>query len=949
MTASFLKYRIQAHCILPLAKSTKFSDLLELLFMRRFLLRAGFVLTAVLISVIALQAQEDSTKPTPVDTTKPTSVDPKLFDWQTAKIPREYIISSISITGIKHLDTSIVLSIAGLQPGDKFMHPGEDIFAKSIANLWRQKLFSNVQIYVTKIDGEKVSLEINVSERPRLGNFKFIGIKKSDQEDLQTKIGLAKQTIITENMRRNIVEVITKFYADKGYQNVKVSIEEKPDPSFVNSNAITIHVDRGEKIHINDVGFYGNTSVDGLRLKKQMKGTKEMSRLTLYPSNDPSPFGVKKKLSFKDYIKDWGFLSLSKTKQLIDPYFRFKLLSSAKFDLKKYEEDKEKILNYYNSLGYRDAQIVDEKRYPTKNGNLNVDLKLDEGRQYYFGKITWKGNAKYPDSLLNVILGISKGDIYNVDILNKRLGKQLSQEGGDVSALYMDDGYLFFRVEAVETAVYNDTIDHEIRITEGPQARIKNVTIAGNEKTKDYVIRRELRTTPGELFSRQDLIRSQRELANLQYFNQETINPGVVPNADDGTVDINWKLEEKSSDQLELSAGWGGGVGLTGTLGVTFNNFSIRNIWKKSAWDPLPTGDGQKLSLRVQSNGRAYRSESFSFTEPWLGGKKRNSLTIGVSSSKYSNAFNQYGIIDRARSDTNFLKTTGFSISLGKQLKWPDDFFSLVYTLNITQYKLRNYPIFEGLKDGISNNLSFRIALQRSSVFDPIFPRSGSNFLASVQFTPPYSLFNKNLVNSSNPYKTPEYHKWRFNAEWYVPIGKPMGADKNRQFVLKMAAKYGFMGRYTTKLDYSPFERFQLGDAGQTNNFGLLGYDVIAHRGYPVYESSDPTVNPDQQNASKFFTIFNKYTLEMRYPLVTNPSSTIYALGFFEAANGWYNFKDYNPFRLRRSAGVGMRFFLPMFGLLGFDYGIGFDRLQTGQTGLKGISRFTFMLGFEPE
>jgi outer membrane protein insertion porin family len=438
-------------------------------------------------------------------------------------------------------------------------------------------------------------------------------------------------------------------------------------------------------------------------------------------------------------------------------------------------------------------------------------------------------------------------------------------------------------------------------------------------------------------------------LSNLQFFNQETINPGVVPDASDGTVDINWKLEEKSSDQLELSAGWGGGVGLTGTLGVTFNNFSIRNIWKKQAWDPLPTGDGQKLSVRVQSNGRAYRSYSASFTEPWLGGKKRNSLTFGVNSSKYSNAFDYTtGTIDRARSDTNYLKTTGFSVSLGKQLKWPDDFFSLVYTLNITQYKLLNYPIFDqNFKSGTSNNVSFKIGLQRSSVFNPIFPTSGSNLMASVQFTPPYSLFKS--TTPENKYKNPEYHKWRFNAEWFVPIGKAMGADKSRQLVLKMAAKYGFMGRYNKDLDYSPFERFQVGDAGLTNNFGLLGYDIVAHRGYPVYQSSDPTVNPDQQNATQFFTIFNKYTLELRMPLVTNPSSTIYALTFFEAANGWYNYKDYNPFRLRRSVGVGMRFFLPMFGLLGFDYGVGLDRIQAGQSGLKGASRFTFMLGFEPE
>jgi outer membrane protein insertion porin family len=451
------------------------------------------------------------------------------------------------------------------------------------------------------------------------------------------------------------------------------------------------------------------------------------------------------------------------------------------------------------------------------------------------------------------------------------------------------------------------------------------------------------------LFSRSDLIRSQRELANLQYFNQETINPGVVPNAEDGTVDINWKLEEKSSDQLELSAGWGGGIGLTGTLGVTFNNFSIKNIWKRSSWDPLPTGDGQKLSLRVQSNGKAFRSYSFSFTEPWLGGKKRNSFTVGYNNSKYSNAFNELGQIDNARSDTNWLKVNGFSMALGKQLRGPDDQSSLVDPNNFSQYTRHNYPVFDGVSPtGVSNNASIKLALQRSSVYDPIFPRSGSNFIASVQLTPPYSLINPSLVYSVDPYKKPEYHKWRFTAEWYVPIGRPLGAEKNRQFVLKLAAKYGFMGRYNKKLDYSPFERFQLGDAGLTNNFGLLGYDIIAHRGYPVYQSSDPSINPDQSSATKFFTIFNKYQVELRYPLVTNPGSTIYGLTFFEAANGWYNYHDYNPFRLRRSVGVGMRFFLPMFGLLGFDYGIGLDRITPGG-GLKNASKFTFMLGFEPE
>lgn len=910
--------------------------------MQPFLPKSFIVVLLIFTAVLSAEAQV-------TDTTRPTSVDPALLALQNAKVPKEYTISSIKVTGISHLDTGIVISVSGLQVGDKVMIPGSDIFSKAITNLWKQKLFSDVAIYITDLHDDHIAIELDVQERPRLADFKLVGIKKTDQDEIKKKMGLAKSTIITENSRRNAVEAIKKYYTDKGYKNVTVEVQEKPDPAFANANILIFNVNRGQKVRVNEINFFGNTAVPDTKLKKQMKGTKEMTKLTLNPVEVPSPYGTNDKISFGEYIKEWGFLSPSKTKAFLDPYFRFKLFSSAKFDQKKYDEDKEKIISYYNSLGYRDAQIVDDTMYYTANGNLNIDLKVDEGHKYYFGNIAWRGNTKYSDSLLAAILGIHKGDTYNLDILNKRLGKELSQEGNDISGLYMDDGYLFFRADPVETSVYNDTIDHEIRIVEGPQATIKNVTIAGNEKTKDYVIRRELRTVPGEKFSRSDLIRSQRELAQLQYFNQETINPGVNPNQEDGTVDINWKLEEKSSDQLELSAGWGGGIGLTGTLGVTFNNFSIRNIFNKETWNPLPTGDGQKLSIRYQSNGRMFNSYNFSFTEPWLGGKKRNPFTISVYNSKYSNAYNYLtGTFDKAMGDTNYLRTFGASISLGKQLKWPDDYFSILYSLNYTRYDLRNYPIFQGMNNGNSNNVSFKIALQRSSVFDPTFPRSGSNFVASLQLTPPYSLLNPDLVTSANPYKTPEYHKWRFNAEWYVPIGKPMGEDKNRQFVLKMSAKYGFMGRYNRKLNFSPFEKFQLGGDGLTTSYGLLGYDIVSLRGYPVFQTSDPSINPDISNASQFFTIFNKYSLELRYPLVTNPSSTIYGLVFMDAANGWYTFKDYNPFQLRRSIGVGARFFLPMFGLLGFDYGIGLDRIQPGG-GLKNASKFTFMLGYEPE
>ncbi len=902
----------------------------------------------VLALCITLMTASAAVSAQQTDTTLPLSIDPNLQAIPLAKAPKEYIIGGIKIAGTKYLDEALLLSISGLSVGDKVLIPGGDNFSKAIMSLWKQNLFSNVQIYYTKLVEDSIYLEINVQERPRLSTYVFKGSKKSDAEDLEKKTGLVKGRVVTENMKLTAIENIKKHYAEKGFKGVTVLVEEKMDASLANSETLIFNINKGKKVKVNEVNFYGNSSVTELKLKKQMKGTKEMMKMTLYPIDKESAFGKNEKVSFKSYLKNYGFLSFSKTRDFLDPYFRLKF-SSAKFDETKYIADLEKVVEYYNSLGYRDAEITEHKEYYTKDGNLNVDVKVNEGNKYYFGNTTWRGNTKYADSILTIVLGIKKGDIYNVKTLNRKLGKEMTQEGGDISGLYQDDGYLFFRIDPVESAVYNDTIDHEIRIMEGPQATIKNVNIAGNEKTKEYVIRRELRTVPGDKFSRELLIRSQREIANLGYFNQETIGIDPRPNQEDGTVDINYTVEEKSADQLELSAGWGGGIGLTGTLGVTFNNFSIKNILNKASWDPLPTGDGQKLSLRVQSNGRPFRSYNFSFTEPWLGGKKRNSLTISFYNTKYSNSYDYLtGRYSSKGADTSYLKNIGFSVALGKQLKWPDDYFTLVYSLNFTQYKLRNYPnLFPGLSTETATNVSFKMALSRSSVDAPIFPRSGSNFTLSGQFTPPYSLLDRSIEESSNPYRLVEFHKWRFNGEWYVPLGRALGAD-NKGFVMKAAAKFGFMGRYNNKLGYSPFERFQVGDAGLTNNFGILGYDIIAHRGYPVYDNSDPKINPDKQQANQFFTMFNKYTVELRYPFSTNPSSTIFGLAFFEAANGWYDYKDFNPFRLRRSVGLGARFFLPMFGLLGFDYGIGLDRIGPGGK-IKDAAKFTFMLGFEPE
>lgn len=881
------------------------------------------------------------------DTVPKASVDPALMAIYSAKYPRKYTIADIKVIGNKMFDPAIVVSVSGMAVGDQVTIPGGDQFSKAISRLWTQNMFTNINVYISKLVEDSIWVEIDAVERPMLSDFKFKGVKKTEADELKDKVGLVKTRVVTDNMRLTAKENIAKFFIDKGYQGANVEIEETPDPNSPERVVLTFNVRKGNKVRISDVYFFGNQAANTGQLKKQLKGTKEMSKMTLFPDSATSPYGVIPSVSFKEFAKNKNYLKPTRIKDFIDPWFRFKLFASSKFNEKKYIEDKEKVLEFYNGLGYRDAMIeADTQTYDLK-GRLNISIKVDEGNRYYFGNMTWKGNTKYPDSLLNLLLGINRGDVYNLDILNKKLGKQLSPEGGDISSLYMDDGYLFFSVNPVETSVYNDTIDHEIRITEGPQATIKNVNITGNDKTKEYVIRRELRTVPGEKFSRSDLIRSQREITNLGYFDQEKLGMQPVPNQDDGTVDINYSVQEKSSDQLELSAGWGGNIGLTGTLGVTFNNFSIKNIFKKTSWDPLPTGDGQKLSLRYQSNGRFFRSVNFSFTEPWLGGKKRNSFSVNIFNTKFTNAQNPFtGLFDRKFADSSFLSTTGATIALGKQLKWPDDFFSLVTSISFIQYNAKNYAIFPAFSSGVSNNFNLKLALQRTSIDQPIFPRSGSNFMLSGTFTPPWSAFRG--INQEDIFKLVEYHKWRFNAEWFVPIGKPAGEDKTRQFVLRMAAKFGFIGRYNKKLPVSPFERFQVGDAGLTNNFGVLGYDIVAHRGYPVYEVSDPTINPDKQRANNFFTIFNKYTLEMRYPFVTNPSSTIYGLAFYEAANGWYSFNEWNPFRLRRATGVGVRFFLPMFGLLGFDYGVGLDRITEGGR-LRDASRFTFMLGFEPE
>jgi outer membrane protein insertion porin family len=595
----------------------------------------------------------------------------------------------------------------------------------------------------------------------------------------------------------------------------------------------------------------------------------------------------------------------------------YKLFTSSKFIEDEFEADKQKVVAKYNDKGYRDARIVRDSVYRTGPGRLAIDLTVSEGRPYYFRNISWIGNTKYTSAQLSQWLGIKKGDVYS----QKRLDEGLmgSASGRDITSLYMDDGYLFFQVNPAEVLVEGDSIDFEMRIYEGKQARISKVTVTGNTKTNDKVILREIRTRPGQLFSRSDIIRTQRELAQLGYFDPEKLNVSPKPDPANGTVDIEYIVEEKPSDQIELSGGWGAGQ-IVGTLGVSFNNFSARNLFRKGYWAPLPAGDGQRLSIRFVTNGKAYQSYNISFTEPWLGGRKPNALSVGYFHSV------------RNFSDVQSYKVDGVTVGLGKRLLWPDDFFSIYYSANYNYYTVNNYSGFI-FSNGYSNNFNLGVAFSRNSVSQPIYPRSGSSHSISLQVTPPYSLFdNKDYTGATaqERYRFIEYHKWKLTSTWFTPL------EPAKKLMLAVKMQYGMLGYYNGEIGQSPFERFFLGGDGLSGNFTLYGNDVIGMRGY----------EPSSLSPGAGAIAYAKYSLEVRYPITLNPNATLYGLGFLEAGNSWGRFRDFDPFNAKRSAGFGLRIFLPMFGLLGLDYGWPFDRSYDDPLNIEhGKPEFQFTLG----
>lgn len=814
--------------------------------------------------------------------------------------PQDFEIGGIIVKGAEYSDDNALIAVAGLKVGDKVRIPGNDI-KRAIRKLMNLRLFTNVQVYKEKTIGEIIFLEIVVQERPRLSVHSFKGAKKSRHDDLNDALEdfLIKGGIVTENVKANASNAIKKYYREKGFLDAEVSVREIEDQKKVNAVRLEFKINPKKRVKVKEIEFAG-TTIKERRLEKQFSNTKEKRRL----------------------------------------------FSSSKFIEPDYQEDQSALIAFYNTLGFRDARIVRDSMWRGSDGHLRLLLDIDEGNRYYFRDISWKGNSIYETKTLSDVLGISQGDIYNQELLQTRLS--FSPDGRDVSTLYMDNGYLFFQVDPIETAVVGDSIDLEIRIFEGPQATIDQVIIKGNDRTHEHVIRRELRTRPGQKFSRSDIIRSQREIINLGYFNPEALGINTPVNPQRGTVDIEYTVEERPSDQLELSAGWaGGGRGVIGTLGVTFNNFSLRNFFKKESWSPLPQGDGQRLSLRAQTNGNFFQSYNVSFTEPWLGGKKPNSFSV-------SGFFNRFAFGEPESTTFERFSITGISIGLGTRLKFPDDNFISNTTLSLQSIALQNWS--QGLfitddgqlvSDGNYYNFSIQQKITRTSVSDPIFPKDGATISLSVQLTPPYSLFRRDRDDPQTEtvqerFRFLEYHKWRFDAEWYTPlVGK---------FVLRVGAKIGILGAYNQDLGVSPFERFQIGGDGLANQqFGAFnGIDLIRLRGYEENELEANLLN----GRVVATPIYDKFNVEIRYPISLNPSSTIFVLAFAEGGNSFRSIRDFNPFDLRRAAGAGLRVFLPMFGTLGFDYGFGFDKqVDPNAEGniFENFGRFSIILGFEPE
>jgi len=806
------------------------------------------------------------------------------FDYSN---PKTYVIGDVTISGVRYFTTDQILSYIGLSIGDTIVVPSDEL-SQMVRKLWKMRYFSDVELNATKVVGDKIYLNIALTERPLVSVWDITGVKKGQREDLFTRLNLGRGGEYSEYKINTSIESIKKYFAEKGYRNAEVNVVQTTDTTMNNGVKVTFQIERNKKVKIKEIEFEGNSTLSDGKLARSMKKTKANTLWNLF--------------------------------------------SSKKFNETEFENDKANIISKYNELGYRDARIVNDSVYKINDKRLGIKLVVDEGKQYYFRNISWVGNTKLPTQVLDGNLGIQKGDIYDRVLLDKMLN---GADPRSVRTWYSDNGYLFFHVNPVEVNIVADSVDIEVRMHEGDQATINRIVINGNTKTNEHVIRRELWTRPGNLFSQSALERSLRELAASQNYDPERLTTygdgfNISSNVHDGTVDVLYNLTEKPNDQLEISGGFGGGT-FVGTVGVKFSNFSLRRMFKKGAWRPVPSGDAQTLALRLQIQGGYYQAFSFSFMEPWLGGKKPTSLSLSAYYTRETNGSYYF------QSVTQKMETYGLSVGLGTRLKWPDSFFQLYNELNLQRYSLYDWPkSYYGFSNGNSHNFNWRMVLSRTSTDQPFYPRRGSDFSLTIQATPPYSLFRSSntdyqAMDPSDRYKWIEYHKWSFKGALYTKV---VG-----DFVLFTRVQFGYLGYYNSNLGYSPFEGFILGGDGMSG-FNRYGQENIALRGY-----TNSSITPIE-NGSYAGRVYDKFTVELRHPVIMEQSAQIYACLFFEGGNAWSDMKNFNPFAIKRAAGVGVKVMLPIVGIIGIDWGYGFDKIKDNPSASGSNFAFTFGMQF---
>ena len=802
--------------------------------------------------------------------------------------PKQYIINKVKVSGIKYLDPEVVASMSGLTKGDTIMIPS-DYLSSTLKTMWNQRIYSDVQI-LTEPVGDSVNIEIVLRERPRVYDWKIEGVRKGQMSELLETLKLKKGSELSDFVLNSSKDAIRKYFAEKGFYNADVSVRLENDTTLENVVNVFFVVDRKNRVKIGKIDFEGNTALSDRQLRRSFKKTHQKS---------------------------------------------INIFKGAKYKEKDYEEDKENLIDFYNSRGYRNATILSDSVYRINDKRLGIALKVDEGNKFYYRNVSWTGNSVYETRQLNDMLGISKGETYDKKTLHKRLGigKHADYEDmSSISSLYQNNGYLFSSIDPGEVVVGEDSIDINVKIFEGKQAKINEVKISGNHRVNDRVIRRELYVRPGELYNRALLMQTIRQLNQMQHFDPEKTSPGIdlVPNSNE-LVDISFPLEEVASDKFEMSGGWGSNM-FVGSVGVQLNNVSLKNFFKGSEWRPYPHGQNQQLAIRGQTNGSYYKAISLNFTEPWLGGKKPNSLTVGLYYSDETDAYYAW------QSGNRHFRTIGVSVGIGRRLSWPDRYFTIYNEISYQAYNLKDWSSFL-VTNGTSNIFALKTVLARNSVDSPIYPRTGSEFSLSLTLTPPYSLFQKN-VDYADPnlpdykrYKWIEYHKWQFKAQWYYPL------TNNNKLVLMARAEMGYLGSYN-KNKPSPFEGFDVGGDGMSG-YNVYGVEIVGLRGYENSALTPYTYTADGR--ADYARAYNKYTMEIRYPFILKPSSTIYGLVFAEGGNAFKSWKEFDPFLIKRSIGVGARIYLPIVGMLGIDWGYGFDK-AVGQTERSG-SQVHFIIG----